>query len=159
MGFVNSIKDFMTGDAGYEEDYNDYMEDGYADEAYEDGQRGSFRARFGKGPGRDYDGRAHESLLERDITIIRVRKYDDVDSVAEILKTNRPVIFDIIDMDKPDEGKRVVDFMVGAAFGLDGNIKRVSGGIFIATPRGMSINTDEYNKKKSSTGGGFGFDL
>ncbi len=148
MGIVSSIKDFIGG----ESEYDDY--EGYDDEEYEEEQSTPKRS-YSRFYSRKDDER-ESAQPESDITIIKVRKFDDAMSIADVLKSRRPVIFDVIEMDKSDDAERVVDFMVGAVYGLDGNIKRVSGGIFIATPRNMKINSDEVRKK---TGTSFGIEL
>lgn len=148
MGIVSSIKDFIGGEPEFDEF------DGYNDEAeFEDdvveSRRGFTRFSMRREPQEAY-------IPENDITIIKVRKYDDAVSIADVLKTKRPVIFDVIEMEKSDEAERVVDFMVGAVYGVNGSIRRVSGGIFIATPSGMKINSDEIRKKTNNS---LGFEL
>ncbi len=148
MGIVSSIKDFIGGEPDFDE-FDGYDEAEYDDEVSE--PRRSF-SRFSVR--REQQEQAYEP--ENDITIIKVRKYDDAVSIADVLKTKRPVIFDVIEMEKSDEAERVVDFMVGAVYGVNGSIKRVSGGIFIATPSGMKINSDEIRKKTNNS---LGFEL
>ena len=147
MGIVSSIKDFIGGEPDFEEF------DGFEDEEFEDEAepRRTF-SRFGS----RREAVEQAPVVENDITIIKVRKYDDAVSIADVLKTKRPVIFDVIEMEKSAEAERVVDFMVGAVYGVNGSIKRVSGGIFIATPYGMKINSDEIRKKTNNS---LGFDL
>ena len=148
MGIVSSIKDFIGGEPEFDEfdGYNEEAE--YEDDAAES-RRGFGRFSMRREPQEVY-------IPENDITIIKVRKYDDAVSIADVLKTKRPVIFDVIEMEKSDEAERVVDFMVGAVYGVNGSIKRVSGGIFIATPSGMKINSDEIRKKTNNS---LGFEL
>lgn len=155
MGLVSSIKDFIGGESSYEDDYEDFQEV----EEYADDEEPVRRPAITKFASRRSDAsvRAEQSLsYENDITIIKVRKYDDATSIASVLKERRPVIFDVIEMEKSDEAEKVVNFMVGAVFAVDGNIKRISGGIFIATPKNMKINSDEIRKKTGTT---FGIDL
>lgn len=154
MGLVSSIKDFIGGESSYEDDYEDFEEvEEYADD--EEPVRRPALAKFASR--RSDSSRTEQSLsYENDITIIKVRKYDDATSIASVLKERRPVIFDVIEMEKSDEAEKVVNFMVGAVFAVDGNIKRISGGIFIATPKNMKINSDEIRKKTGTT---FGIDL
>jgi len=155
MGLVSSIKDFIGGESSYEDDYEDFQEvEEYADDE-EPVRRPALTKFASRRP--DTSVRAEQSLsYENDITIIKVRKYDDATSIASVLKERRPVIFDVIEMEKSDEAEKVVNFMVGAVFAVDGNIKRISGGIFIATPKNMKINSDEIRKKTGTT---FGIDL
>ena len=153
MGFVSSIKDFI-GKEPDDEFYDDY--DGA--EEYEDERDSVKRSSFSKFKRFDREREEEEEIPENDITIIKVRKLDDASSIASVLKDRRPVIFDVIEMDKTEDAEKVVDFMVGAVFALDGSVKRISGGIFIATPKNMKINTDVIGKKAASTVS-FGLDL
>lgn len=149
MGFVSSIKDFIGGESEYD-DYEDYEDAG----DYEEEQSAPKRSYSRFSSRRDEEAR--EEQPENDITIIKVRKFDDSVSIADVLKKHKPVVFDVIEIDKSDEAERVVDFIAGVVYGLDGNFKRVSGGIFIATPKNMKINSDEVRKKTGST---LGFDI
>ena len=149
MGIVSSIRDFIGG----EPDFDEY--DGFGEDAEFEEEAAEPRRPFSRFSSRR-EPVEHSIPVENDITIIKVRKYDDAVSIADVLKTKRPVIFDVIEMEKSDEAERVVDFMVGAVYGVNGSIKRVSGGIFIATPSGMKINSDEIRKKTNNS---LGFEL
>lgn len=150
MGIVSSIKDFIGGEPEFDE-YEGFDEEaGYEEEASE--PRRSFSRFYSK----KEVAEAPTYVDENDITIIKVRKYDDAVSIADVLKTKRPVIFDVSEMEDTDEAEKVVNFMVGVVYGIDGSIKRVSGGIFITTPKGMKINSDEIRRKTTTT---LGFDL
>ena len=153
MGLVSSIKDFIGGESSYDEDFEEFDEV----EEYADDEEPVRRTPISKFASRRNDIRNDApSSYENDITIIKVRKFDDATSIASVLKERRPVIFDVIEMEKTDEAEKVVNFMVGAVFALDGNIKRISGGIFVATPKNMKITSDEIRKKTGTT---FGIDL
>ncbi len=149
MGIVSSIKDFIGGEPDFDE-----FED-FEDEVDYEEEEAEPRRSFSKFYSRREQAEPAPRSVDNDITIIKVKGYDEATSVADVLKTRRPVIFDVIDMETR-EAERVVDFMVGAVYGLDGSIKRVTGGIFIATPKGMKINSDEIRKKAPST---FGLEL
>ena len=70
--------------------------------------------------------------------------------VSDKLKQRHPVIFDVTGLD-PDEAKRTVDFISGTVYGINGNVQKVSSGIFIATPASFDISGD-YLKEKSGAG-------
>ncbi|MBQ7976206.1 MAG: cell division protein SepF [Clostridia bacterium] len=149
MGIVSSIKDFIGGEPDF------YEFEDFEDEVDYEEEEAEPRRSFSKFYSRREQAEPAPRSVDNDITIIKVKGYDEATSVADVLKTRRPVIFDVIDMETR-EAERVVDFMVGAVYGLDGSIKRVTGGIFIATPKGMKINSDEIRKKAPST---FGLEL
>ena len=148
MGFVDSMKDFFGRG---EEEFEEYEE--YEDEEIEEAPR---FPKFYNRPKRDNvvpfeePQRRAQSANMSDVTIVKVRKYEEVEAVADILKAGSPVIFDVLEMEKAEDAKRVVDFISGVVCGINGNHKRVSGGIFIATPQNMVINIEE-NPRRSRT--------
>ncbi len=155
MGIVDSMKDFFG--AKGRDDFEDYEED--YEEEYEDEEE---EPRFS----RNFYQRRSEKVVDinsaprqsysparaADITIMKIHKIADAEAVAEVLKQGRPVIFDVLDMEKTEDAARVVDFVGGVVCGVNGNHKRVSGGIFIATPQNMTINIEENpHRVKSSS--------
>ena len=144
MGIVDSFKGFMGIDN--EEEYDEY-EEGYGEEyedEYEDEQPYITQKRNNVTPINAAPGRGS-------ISIIKIKKYEEAEKLASILKAGRPVIFDVSDMEESKEATKVVDFMAGAVFGVDGGIKRVSGGIFLAVPNTMNIMNDDINRRTTSS--------
>lgn len=144
MGLVDSLKGFIgiEDDDQYDdvnesfEDYDEYEEE-YQD-AYVAPKRTTVTP-INAAPGRGT------------ISITKIKKYDEAENLASILKAGRPAIFDVSEMEDSKEAIRVVDFMSGAVFGLNGSIKRVSGGIFLAVPNTMNITSDDIRKKATNS--------
>lgn len=71
--------------------------------------------------------------------------YDDAQSIADNLKNHKPVI---VNMEELDGGcaQRVLDFLLGAVYALDGTISKISRGIFLVAPRDCDVvdNGDDY---------------
>ena len=55
----------------------------------------------------------------------------------------------------PDEARRVVDFVSGTVYGMNGDMQKVSGGIFIAAPSHVEIQGEVSEDK----GAGFGWSM
>ena len=146
MGIVDSLKGFIGIDN--EENYDDY-EDNY-DEEYDDDDDDGERQQYI--PRRNGNVTPITAAPGRgSISIIKIKKYEEAEKLAAILKAGRPVIFDVSEMEESKEAAKVVDFMAGAVFGLDGSIKRISGGIFLAVPNTMNIMNDDINRRGSSS--------
>lgn len=144
MGIVDSFKGFMGMDNDaeydeYEENYDEDYEDEYEEEQPYISSRKSNVTPINAAPGRG------------SISIIKIKKYEEAEKLASILKSGRPVIYDVSDMEEAKEATKVVDFMAGAVFGVDGGMKRVSGGIFLAVPNTMNIMNDEINRRTTSS--------
>ena len=72
--------------------------------------------------------------------IIREPKdYSDAQNIADCLKEGLPVFVNLQRLDK-GQGRRVIDFLSGTIYSLDGEIKRVGNDLFLCTP--SSIGTD-----------------
>ncbi|MBO5060846.1 MAG: cell division protein SepF [Clostridia bacterium] len=141
MGFVDAVKDFVGfGDIDYEEDYE--MEEEEAEEQYE--ERTSLFARRNKVV--PIDRQANQPS----IVVLKPKCFNNSTEVADQIKQRRPVILDVGGLD-PEEARRVVDFIAGTVYGLSGDIQKVSGGIFIATPSSYGIS-GEFLRDKSGAG-------
>ena len=55
--------------------------------------------------------------------------YDDAQSIADNLKSSKPIIVNMEELDGAT-AQRVLDFLLGAVYALDGSISKISRGIF-----------------------------
>lgn len=136
MSFINAVKNFIgiETDEDYDDDYYNEDEEDLDDESVHRTQH--FQK---KGPSRvlPIGGNSGNSKIK----IIKPMSFDDSTKVSDEVKARRLVIFDVGNMDE-DEARRVVDFVAGSVYGLSGNIRRVSGGIFVAAPSNIDITGD-----------------
>jgi cell division inhibitor SepF len=75
------------------------------------------------------------------VLILKPEKFEQVMNICNELKNKKPVIVDLQKMDK-NEAQRVVDFLSGAAYALNGEIKKISGYIFLVAPENFDITGD-----------------
>lgn len=68
-------------------------------------------------------------------------RYEDVLEISENLKNDKPVIINLKNMDK-DNAKRLIDFLSGVIYAIDGNIKKIENGIFLVVPANIDISGD-----------------
>ncbi len=143
MGFLNSLKNFI----GFETE-DDYYDDEYYDEEEEIEEPQSKRASSPKKSSSKVVP-INPGASSR-IRIIKPNEFDDSTRIADEIKGGRLVIFDMGNLDN-NEARRVVDFVSGTAYGVNGNIRRVSGGIFVAAPRNIDITGDNLKERTKST--------
>lgn len=72
------------------------------------------------------------------IVILKPKSFEESRNIADEIKRRMPVVFDVGGL-QPEEARRVVDFVAGAVYGVDGTVQRVSGGIFVAAPSHFDI--------------------
>ncbi len=65
-----------------------------------------------------------------EMLLIKAKSYDDMQSIAQNIKERKVVIVNFEDIDK-ETAQRMVDFLSGAVFALDGVPRKVSGGTFL----------------------------
>lgn len=76
------------------------------------------------------------------VIVIATHVFDDVQPVADHLKNRRPVIINLQDTEK-EVAKRIVDFLSGTVYALEGNMKRVADYIFLFTPDNVDISQQD----------------
>ena len=67
--------------------------------------------------------------------------YDDVQEVGEYLKAKKSVIINLENVGK-DDARRILDFLSGATFMIEGTIQKVSNLIYLMAPRTVEIQND-----------------
>ena len=75
------------------------------------------------------------------VMVVAPSSYDAVEDVANYLKNGRAVITCLDEIDR-DLAKRIVDFMSGTAYALDGSIRRIAEGVFLFAPAHILVEVD-----------------
>ena len=145
MSFISSVKNFigMDDDDEYYDD-DEYMEDD--GEEYEEEPKRRFSA-FSNRTSKVVPVRAGSNSKVR---IIKPKSFEESGKIADEIKGGRLVIFDVTTLDI-DQARRIVDFIVGSAYALNGNVRRVSGGIFVAAPNSIDITGDNLKEQTRSS--------
>ncbi len=131
MGFVESVKD-MFGFGDYEDEFVDDFD--YEEEEYEEApQRESV---FGRKSNKVVAINPQASQAK--IVVLKPKCFNNSTMVADELRRRRPVIVDVGALD-PDEARRVIDFISGTVYGIDGKMQKITSGIFVATPSQVDI--------------------
>lgn len=68
--------------------------------------------------------------------------FEQAEEICTYLKNKESVIVNLEYVNK-DVGRRIVDFMCGAAYGLDGHMEKISNSIFLFAPTYYEISTEK----------------
>lgn len=91
------------------------------------------------------------------VVVVRPEKFDDdANEIADQLLKNHAVLLNLEDTDK-NEARRLVDFISGAAFVLDGKVKKVAASTYIITPKNVDIIGDHTLLSELESNGVFRF--
>ncbi len=77
-------------------------------------------------------------LAVSEIKIEEPRVYEDSLTIATRLRDNRPVIVNLKHMDT-EAGKRLIDFVCGTAYAINGHMLKIGENIFLFTPASILI--------------------
>jgi len=75
------------------------------------------------------------------VVVISPQNINDAKDICDHLRSNRSIVMNVEDIET-QVAQRIVDFLSGAVYSLDGNIQKVSSGIFLATPSSVDIMGD-----------------
>jgi cell division inhibitor SepF len=80
------------------------------------------------------------------------RSYEEAQQIADHLRSRRPVIINLQRV-RPDQAVRIVDFISGTVYALNGNIAKIGPNIFMCTPDSVEIQgsiTEMLDEEKAS---------
>ena len=78
-----------------------------------------------------------------EIKVLEPRIYEDSLNIASYLRENKPVIVNLKFLDS-DSSKRLIDFVCGTAYAINGHMMKLGENIFLFTPANILIsNSDE----------------
>ena len=75
------------------------------------------------------------------LVVMQPESFEEARDIANHLKSKKPVVMNLESVDHAVQ-RRIVDFLSGAVFALDGNIQKVSNGIFLIAPYNVGIMGD-----------------
>lgn len=135
----------LREDDDYEDDYEEEYEDDYEDEESGGGIFGKNKksAPAEEKPAKTF-GRKTLSISRgnnQEVCIIKPSTIDDSKEISETLLSGRAVIINFEGL-HVEISQRIMDFVSGTCYAIDGNLQKVSNYIFIATPNSVDISGD-----------------
>jgi cell division inhibitor SepF len=70
------------------------------------------------------------------------KNFNDVQDVGDKFKASIPVILNLQNADH-DLSKRLIDFVSGLTYALDGGMQRIADKVFLLTPEGVELSAEE----------------
>lgn len=75
-----------------------------------------------------------------EIMFYEPKVYEDSLNISTRLRAGSPVIISLKHLD-PSEGTRLIDFVCGTAYAIDGHMMKIGESIFLYTPNNISITS------------------
>lgn len=73
------------------------------------------------------------------IIVVEPRVYSEVKDIADLLLSNQAVVLNFNRIEK-GEAKKIVDFLMGTIYAIEGDMQRVGNEIFLCTPKNIEID-------------------
>ena len=87
--------------------------------------------------------------------LLEPRAYSESQQIADYLKNRSAVVVNLKRV-TPDQAKRIVDFLYGTIYAINGDIQKLGGGIFLCTPNNVTvdgrISEDQTNQPAEKRG-------
>ena len=89
------------------------------------------------------------ATTQLEVAVLQPQAYEDAREIADRLKNKKAVVINLEELSKEDAIK-VLDFVSGVVYALEGDIQKVSSGIFLIAPINVSIASDVRDELKST---------
>ncbi len=158
MSFWDNVKKFTQpySDDDYE-DYEDENEDGvYEQDAQETAPRSRRTSPFASSAqdNSSYSTPASSSGFsgqvlnmgsgKQEVVLFHAKTFDDAAKAADELRRKKAVILNMENVDKALT-RRVVDFLSGSVYALDGSVKKIAQSTYLFCPHNMDVVGDLEN--------------
>ncbi len=158
------LRDLMFGE--YDPDYDDPDEDDYEepDEDYEEppAKRRTPLRDVNKNREPEYtSGRRTSSTtrtnpnvysintnVQMQVVVIQPTCYEDAQQICDQVKAKKPVVVNLEQVEYPI-AQRIMDFLSGTCYSLEGSIQRVANNIFVIAPENVEISGEFKEEIKS----------
>ena len=89
------------------------------------------------------------SLNQNHVMLTTPKNFESAQEIADHMREGRAVLMNFEGTDY-EIARRIVDFISGVAYALEGSIKKVGQGVFLCAPQGVEITYDVRSNFKSS---------
>ncbi len=142
MGFFDKIKSTLNpDDSAYDEQdlYTQQIQNDFVDTQTQTfGQADPYGAA-------DDGMQVSGSSLE--LKVVKPERFDNVPQIANHLLNRRTVVLNLEDTNK-ETARRLLDFLSGVAYSINGNLKRVANNTYVITPCNVDVSDGPIREKQ-----------
>ena len=82
-----------------------------------------------------------------ELKVVRPEGFDAVAQIADHLLNNRTVVLNLEATNK-ETARRLIDFLSGVAYSIEGKIKRVANNTYVITPNNVDVSGEAMQQKQ-----------
>ena len=159
MSILDNLKKFVQpySDDEYDEDYEDELDD-LEEEVQETAPRGRRPSPFATSTETEnytpatpaaststgFNGQVLSMAGKQEVVLFHAKSFDSAAKAADELRRKKAVILNMENVDKALT-RRVVDFLSGAVYALDGSVKKIAQSTYLFCPHNMDVVGDLEN--------------
>lgn len=91
---------------------------------------------------------AKKGIQSNKMILVEPRAYSESQTIADHLKARNSVVVNFKRVTS-DQAKRIIDFLSGTLYAIDGDLQKIGDGIYLCTPKNIDVQgeiTDESSK-------------
>ena len=127
MGLLDKIKGMVNTDDAYGDNYG--LDENEGDDIIPTRSAASR-------PGMNISG--HDNTVAIELKVVRPETYASVTEIADHLLNHRTVVLNL-EATNREVAKRLIDFLAGVAYSIDGQLKNVANNTYIITPCNVDV--------------------
>ena len=134
MSFLDELKKLTHPYEDEDEEFEDFEETPRKD-SFED-RRASMKADDRRGKVVNI-----HATTQLKVVLVKPERFENASEIADHLKDKRTVVLNLESTNK-DVARRLIDFLSGVTYGVEGKIKKVSANTYIITPYHVDLEGD-----------------
>ena len=133
-------------------------EESYGEEEFDDEPYYEERPRFGGLRGRDRERERHATSkiasmptesAKIKVLIYKPISYEDTQNIIDNLKEKKSIVVNLDDLEI-DVAQRILDFISGAVYALNGSIRKAARNIFVIAPFNVDVSSNSGDSQSGS---------
>ena len=84
-----------------------------------------------------------------ELKVVKPTEFKNASQIADHLLNHRTVVLNLEATDK-DNARRLIDFLTGVAYSIEGQIKRVANNAYVITPNNVDISGDQMRRPQQA---------
>ena len=151
MGIFDKMKNFLPNNYGDEAGY----EDDYSEEQDEEMVQNEVRPRevkqqlgYGARPSETSGVAIASRNSSIEMRVVSPTRFDEVDQISDLLLRNITVLLNLENTNK-ETTKRLIDFLSGVAYALNGEVQKVADNAYVVTPNNVAVSSETLENSQA----------
>ena len=156
MGFMDKLKNVTGANNGYDDNYEDDYYDNFGGDYGDMGNMGDMgmgmnQSNIGNmgnaGPIANGGISLSGTGAALEMKVVKPQQFDSVTQIADHLLNKRTVVLNLENASK-ETARRLIDFLSGVAYSIDGSIKKIATNAYVITPNNVDVGDAQLRAPK-----------